>query len=177
MQKPKGTYDVLPKDSKKWQYLEDVFRSICAYYNYKEIRTPLFERTEVFHRSSGEESDIVKKETYTFNDRGNRSMTLRPEGTAAVVRAFDENNLYADVIHQVKVYYMAQMVRYERPKAGRLREFYQLSVELFGCDKPEADSEVINLAINCLTDLGLTKDDFFVKINKRNILKNLLLKI
>ncbi|XMB87252.1 histidine--tRNA ligase [Mycoplasmatota bacterium WC44] len=163
MQKPKGTYDVLPNDVKKWQRLEDTLRSVCLYYNYKEIRTPMFERTEVFHRSSGEESDIVKKETYTFNDRGNRSMTLRPEGTAAVVRAFVENKLYAETIQPVKVYYMAPMFRYERPQAGRYRQHRQFGVEVFGVGTPSVDAEVISMSYHIYDLLGI--DKLVVKIN------------
>ncbi|QVK20313.1 histidine--tRNA ligase [Mycoplasmatota bacterium] len=162
MQKPKGTYDVLPRESKKWQYLEDVFRSVCSYYNFKEIRTPIFERTEIFHRSSGEESDIVKKETYTFTDRGKRSMTLRPEGTASTVRAFVENKLYVDSLPQ-KVYYYGPMFRYERPQAGRYRQFTQFGVEAFGAESPLLDAEVISMAYHIYSILGF--DQLVVKVN------------
>lgn len=162
MQKPKGTYDVLPKDIKKWQYLESVFKSVCTYYNVKEIRTPIFERSEVFHRGVGETTDIVKKETYTFNDRGNRSMTLRPEGTAATVRAFVENKLYAENLPQ-KVYYYGPMFRYERPQAGRYRQFTQFGVEAFGAESPVLDAEIISMAFHIYSLLGL--QDLVVKVN------------
>lgn len=162
MQKPKGTYDVLPKDIKKWQYLESVFKSVCTYYNVKEIRTPIFERSEVFHRGVGETTDIVKKETYTFNDRGNRSMTLRPEGTAATVRAFVENKLYAEQLPQ-KVYYYGPMFRYERPQAGRYRQFTQFGVEAFGAESPLLDAEIISMAFHIYSILGL--EDLVVKVN------------
>lgn len=162
MQKPKGTYDILPTDIKKWQYLESVFRSVCSYYNVKEIRTPMFERSEVFHRGVGETTDIVKKETYTFTDRGNRSMTLRPEGTASIVRAFVENKLYAGALPQ-KVFYYGPMFRYERPQAGRYRQFTQFGVEAFGADSPLLDAEVISMAYNIYSILGL--EQLVVKIN------------
>jgi len=162
MQKPKGTYDILPKDIKKWQYLESVFKSVCTYYNVKEIRTPIFERSEVFHRGVGETTDIVKKETYTFNDRGNRSMTLRPEGTASTVRAFVENKLYADNLPQ-KVYYYGPMFRYERPQAGRYRQFTQFGVEAFGAESPLLDAEIISMAFHIYSILGL--QDLVVKVN------------
>lgn len=163
MQKPKGTYDVLPSESSKWQDLENIIRSICSYYNYKEIRTPLFERSEVFHRTSGEGSDIVRKETYDFKDRGNRSMTLRPEGTAGVVRAFVENKLYANVIQPTKVFYMAPMFRYEQPQSGRFRQHTQFGVEVFGADSPIIDAEVISIACRLFELIGI--DDLVVKIN------------
>jgi histidyl-tRNA synthetase len=162
MQKPKGTYDILPKDIKKWQYVESVFRSVCNYYNVKEVRTPIFERSEVFHRGVGESTDIVKKETYTFDDRGGRSMTLRPEGTAATVRAFVENKLYADALPQ-KVFYYGPMFRYERPQAGRYRQFTQFGVEAFGAESPLLDAEIISMAFNIYSILGL--QDLVVKVN------------
>ncbi len=162
MQKPKGTYDVLPKDIKKWNYLENIVKSVCTYYNVKEIRTPIFEKSIVFHRSVGEASDIVKKETYTFNDRGNRSMTLRPEGTAGTVRAFVENKLYADGLPQ-KVFYYGPMFRYERPQKGRYRQFMQFGVEALGAESPAIDAEVISMAYHIYTMLGL--DDLVVKVN------------
>ncbi len=162
MQKPKGTYDILPKDIKKWQYVESVFRSVCNYYNVKEVRTPIFERSEVFHRGVGETTDIVKKETYTFDDRGGRSMTLRPEGTAATVRAFVENKLYAEALPQ-KVFYYGPMFRYERPQAGRYRQFTQFGVEAFGAESPLLDAEIISMAFNIYSILGL--QDLVVKVN------------
>lgn len=162
MQKPKGTYDVLPKDIKKWNYLENIVKSVCTYYNVKEIRTPIFERSDVFHRSVGESSDIVKKETYTFEDRGRRSMTLRPEGTAGTVRAFVENKMYAEGLPK-KVFYYGPMFRYERPQAGRYRQFVQFGVEALGAESPAIDSEIISMAYHIYDLLGL--EELVVKVN------------
>ncbi len=154
--KPKGTYDLLGKEAKKMQYINDVLTAICEKYNYEFIRTPVFESSEVFHRSVGNTSDIVTKETYDFKDRGDRDITLRPEGTAGVVRSYIENKLYGRDIQPVKLYYNEMMYRYERPQAGRLREFNQFGVEVLGCDDPFIDAEVISLAYNIFKLLGLT---------------------
>ena len=133
LQKPKGTQDILPKDSGKWQYVEEFARNTFKKYNYAEIRTPLFEHYEVISRSVGDTTDIVTKEMYDFYDKGDRHITLRPEGTAPVVRSYVENKLFEPEIQKpVKLYYMGSMFRYERPQAGRLREFHQIGVECFG---------------------------------------------
>src|SRR5690625_2040500 len=155
MKAPRGTTDILPKDAKKWQYVEDKIRKICDRYHYKEIRTPLFEHTEVFQRGVGDSTDIVQKEMYTFKDRGNRSLTLRPEGTAAVTRAFVQNKLYGDPNQPVKLYYFMQMFRYERPQQGRMRQLNQFGVEVLGSADPAIDAEVIDLAMTCYQELGL----------------------
>lgn len=152
---PRGTVDLLPEDTKKWQYVEKKLREISYAYNYDEIRTPLFEHTEVFNRSVGDTTDIVQKEMYTFNDRGGRSLTLRPEGTAGVVRAFVQNKMYGATIQPNKLYYFAQMFRYERPQQGRMRQLNQFGVEVLGSDDPSVDAEVIGLAMTAYKTLGL----------------------
>lgn len=155
-QKPKGTQDILPGQSEKWQYIEQVARETFAQYNYAEIRTPLFEHYEVFARSVGDTSDIVTKEMYDFYDKGDRHITLRPEGTAGVVRAYVENKLFAPEVQKpVKAYYMGSMFRYERPQAGRLREFHQLGVEAFGSDNPATDVETMAMAHQLFQTLGI----------------------
>lgn len=159
----KGTYDLLPTDTRKWQALEKVIRNVSKIYNYEEIRTPIFEHTDLFHRSVGEETDIVSKETYDFIDRGKRSNTLRPEGTAGVVRSYIENKLYADKIPVQKLYYMGPMFRYERPQKGRYRQFAQFGVEAFGSNSPMLDAEVISYAVSILK--GLKIKDVTVHIN------------
>ena len=152
--KPKGTYDVLPKESARWQNIESLIREICSIFNYKEIRTPMFESTGLYHRSAGETSDVVSKETYDFKDRGDRSMTLRPEGTAGVVRSYIENKLYADQMVQ-KLFYIAPMFRYERQQKGRYRQHVQFGTEVFGSADPALDAEVISLAVTLYKVLGL----------------------
>ena len=152
---PRGTKDILPSNSENWQQLEGLLRDVCAKYNYKEIRTPIFEHTELFLRGIGNTTDIVSKEMYTFEDRGGRSITLRPENTASVVRAYLENKLYADN-YLNKLYYIGPMFRYDRPQAGRFRQFHQFGIEAIGSDNPLIDAEVITLAINLLKKLGLT---------------------
>ena len=152
--RPRGTNDFLPKDTAKWHYLESVLREICQEFGYGEIRTPLFEDTNLFQRGVGDTTDIVQKEMYTFTDQGDRSLTLRPEGTASVVRAYVEDKLYGDV-QPVKVYYMGPMFRYERPQAGRYRQFHQFGIECFGSNHPAADGEVIALAWEFYRRLGL----------------------
>ncbi|WP_156291162.1 histidine--tRNA ligase [Oceanobacillus salinisoli] len=155
MKAPRGTVDILPKDAKKWQFVESQIKNICNRYNYEEIRTPLFEHTEVFSRGVGDTTDIVQKEMYTFEDRGGRSLTLRPEGTASVSRAFVENKLYGEANQPVKLYYFAQMFRYERPQKGRMRQLNQFGVEVLGSDDPAVDAEVIDLAMTVYKELGL----------------------
>ena len=156
-QKPKGTADILPPFSKEWQFVEQNARETFALYNYEEIRTPIFEKFEVFSRSAGDTSDIVTKEMYDFDDKGGRHIALRPEGTAGVVRAFVENKLYGPE-HQkpAKVYYMGPMFRYERPQSGRLREFHQIGVEAFGSDSPKIDVETIMMGMDFLKKLKVS---------------------
>ncbi|WEA57204.1 histidine--tRNA ligase [Pediococcus pentosaceus] len=156
-QKPKGTADILPPFSKEWQFVEQNARETFALYNYEEIRTPIFEKFEVFSRSAGDTSDIVTKEMYDFDDKGGRHIALRPEGTAGVVRAFVENKLYGPE-HQkpVKIYYMGPMFRYERPQSGRLREFHQIGVEAFGSDSPKIDVETIMMGMDFLKKLKVS---------------------
>ena len=151
---PKGTKDVLPADSYKWQYVEGVARETARLFNLKEIRTPVFEHTEVFLRGVGDTTDIVTKEMYTFRDKGDRSITLKPEGTAGVARSFIENGLAGGVL-PAKMYYIIPAFRYERPQAGRLREFHQFGVDVFGAKGADTDAEVIALADSLLKNLGL----------------------
>ena len=156
LQKPKGTQDILPADSAKWQYVENVARETFKKYNYGEIRTPMFEHYEVISRSVGDTPDIVTKEMYDFHDKGDRHITLRPEGTAPVVRSYVENKLFAPEVQKpVKVYYIGSMFRYERPQAGRLREFHQLGVECFGSKNPATDVETIAMAYQLFNTLGI----------------------
>ena len=152
--KPKGTIDITGNDSILWEYVNNVVSNMMNNYNYEYIRTPIFEASELFHRSVGESSDIVRKETYDFKDKGDRSITLRPEGTAGVVRSYIENKCYAlpDV---KKYYYNGTMYRYERPQKGRLREFTQFGVEVLGSNEPIIDAEVISLQYNILNALGI----------------------
>lgn len=151
---PRGTSDILPANSRNWQYLEQEIRDICHRFNYKEIRTPIFEHTELFLRGIGNTTDIVSKEMYTFEDRGGRSLTLRPENTAAVVRSYLENKLYADN-YLNKLFYIGPMFRYDRPQAGRYRQFHQFGVEAIGTANPLVDAEIIMLAVQFLSSLGL----------------------
>ena len=156
LQKPKGTQDILPKDSGKWQYVEEFARNTFKKYNYAEIRTPLFEHYEVISRSVGDTTDIVTKEMYDFYDKGDRHITLRPEGTAPVVRSYVENKLFAPEVQKpVKLYYMGSMFRYERPQAGRLREFHQIGVECFGSNNPATDVETIAMAAQFFNEIGI----------------------
>lgn len=151
---PKGTKDVLPEQSYQWQYLEALIRDIVKKYGFLEARTPVIEHTELFLRGVGETTDIVQKEMYTFQDKGERSITLKPEGTAGVVRMFVENNLFAET-QPTKMYYLYNPVfRYERPQAGRLREHHQFGVEFFGASRPTADAECISVATELLSKLG-----------------------
>lgn len=159
---PRGTKDIMPEDVKSWRYLEETMRKICAQYGYKEIRTPVFEHTELFLRGIGETTDVVEKEMYTFNDRGNRSITLRPENTASAVRAYIEHKLYAEPA-PTKLFYIGPMFRYDRPQAGRYRQFHQFGVEALGIQGPNIDAEIILLAVQILQSLGLK--DLKLKIN------------
>lgn len=152
--RPKGTKDVLKDEVYKWRYVEKVFADVCKNFGYEEIRTPVFEHTELFKRGVGEATDVVQKEMYTFEDKGNRSITLKPEGTAPVVRAFIENKLYADA-QPTKLFYNTPCFRYERPQAGRLRGFHQFGIEAFGTDKPSIDAEVISVVSVFFNRLGL----------------------
>lgn len=151
----KGTKDVLPQDAYKIQYIEATARETAADFGYKEIRTPVFEHTELFQRGVGDTTDVVQKEMYTFDDKGGRSITLRPEGTAGAARAFLENGLCNEALPQ-KVYYLVSCYRYEKPQAGRLREFHQFGVECFGTQSPLADAELIALASAVFDRLGVT---------------------
>ena len=153
---PKGTKDILPDQVHKWHYVEGQFRDICRRYGFKEIRTPVFEHTELFTRGIGDTTDVVQKEMYTFNDHGNRSITLKPEGTSPAVRAFIEHKLYAEV-QPSKYYYITPCFRYEKPQSGRLRQFHQFGIEVFGTPNMMADAEVISLAYDFLTRLGITE--------------------
>ena len=151
---PKGTKDVLPSEAYKWHFVENTARRIAALYNLHEIRTPVFEHTELFLRGVGDTTDIVNKEMYTFLDKGERSITLKPEGTAGVVRSFIENGMAGGVL-PAKMYYITPVFRYERPQAGRLREHHQFGVEIFGGKGPETDAEVILLARDYIAALGV----------------------
>lgn len=151
---PKGTKDILPENIYKWQYVENLIREICKNYNFYEMRTPVFEHTELFERGVGNTSDVVQKEMYTFLDKGNRSITLRPEITASTARAFLENNLYAGVL-PAKLYYMGSCYRYEKPQSGRLREFHQFGVECFGTKEASIDAEIISLAKTVMDSLNI----------------------
>ena len=151
---PKGTKDVLPSDAYKWQYVEGVARETAKLFHLKEIRTPTFEHTELFQRGVGDTTDIVTKEMYTFRDKGDRSITLKPEGTAGAVRSFIENGM-ANGVLPAKMYYITPAFRYERPQAGRLREFHQFGVELFGAKGAQTDAEAIVMADTLLKKLGL----------------------
>ncbi|MDR1521498.1 MAG: histidine--tRNA ligase [Streptococcaceae bacterium] len=156
IQRPKGTSDLLPEKLEKWHFLEKKAREVFEKYQFFEIRTPLFEYYEVFARTVGDSSDILSKEMYDFYDKGNRHIALRPEGTASIVRAFVENKLFAPEHKKpYKVYYIGPMFRYERPQAGRLRQFHQLGVEAFASDNPAADVETIAMLIDFLKSLGL----------------------
>ena len=159
---PRGTKDLLPLESYKWQYVEKEFNNVCAQFNYKETRVPTFEHTELFERGVGDTTDVVEKQMYTFLDKGNRSITLRPEGTASVVRSFLQNSLYAEAM-PAKMYYNIPCFRYEKSQKGRLREFHQFGVEVFGAEAPTIDAEVISLALTFLDRVGLK--DLTVHIN------------
>lgn len=161
--KQKGTYDIYGDLAKKRAYINDVLAALCEKYNYGYIETPVFEASELYHRGVGDATDMVQKETYDFVDRGERNITLRPEGTAGVVRWFIENKLYGNMSDPVKVYYNMKMYRYERPQSGRNREFTQWGFECFGSDDVLADAEAISLAYNAYRLLGL--DNITIKLN------------
>ena len=151
---PRGTADVLPQDSSKWQYIEGVLKGVCERFGYQETRTPTFEHTELFQRGVGDSTDVVDKEMYTMEDKGGRSITLRPEGTAGVVRSFIQNGVLAGTL-PVRAYYILSCFRYEKPQAGRLREFHQLGIELFGAGSADGDAEVIRIASQALREIGI----------------------
>lgn len=155
VQIPRGTQDILPGQAKIWQWLEEKMREITNKYHFVEIRTPIFEHTEIFARGVGDTTDIVQKEMYSFQDRNGRDLTLRPEGTAAVVRSFVENKMYGDPNQPVKLFYIGPMFRYERPQSGRYRQFVQFGVEALGSQDPAIDAEVISLAMNIYKEAGL----------------------
>lgn len=152
---PRGTVDILPDKTIKWQMLEQLIRTICANYNVKEIRTPIFEHTELFNRAVGDTTDVVSKEMYTFNDKKGRSITLRPEGTAGVARAYVENKMFSSPDKITKLYYIGPMFRYERPQNGRQRQFHQFGVEMIGYESPYLDVECMTMAVTLVEALGL----------------------
>lgn len=160
---PRGTQDLLPGQIEKWQYVENTVRELCSKFQYKEIRTPMFESTELFVRGVGETTDVVSKEMYTFDDKKGRSLTLRPEGTAPVVRSYIENKMFGNVTQPVKLFYLAQIFRYERPQAGRYRQHHQFGVEALGSADPAIDAEVIGLAYGFYQKVGLT--NLQIKLN------------
>ena len=161
---PKGTKDVIPSESYKWHFVEDKVRQVAKEFCIQEIRTPVFEHTELFLRGVGDTTDIVNKEMYTFNDKGGRSITLKPEGTAGVARAFIENGL-GENPQPTKMYYITPVFRYERPQAGRLREHHQFGVEIYGSAAPQADAEVILIARAMLNKAGIKDDMLSLNIN------------
>lgn len=161
IQKQKGCNDIYGREAKVWKYVDGVIDALMEKYNYNFIRTPIFEATELFHRGVGETTDIVTKESYDFIDKGGRNITLRPEGTAGVVRSFIENKMYGDPNQPIKVYYNGTMYRYERPQSGRDRELTQFGMEVLGSDDPMADAEVISLAVGIYKMLGLKE----IKVN------------
>ena len=160
--RPKGTNDFLPPTTAGWQYVENILREMAAVYGYREIRTPIFEATELFQRGVGETTDIVTKEMYTFSDKGGRSITLRPEGTASTARAFIEHKLHGGTL-PLKLFYMGPMFRYERPQKGRFRQFHQFGIEVFGSKEASVDGEIIAFAMDFYRRLGLT--DLKVRLN------------
>lgn len=159
--KPKGCHDIYGMEAKKWQYVNNVIDALMEKYNYDYIRTPIFESSDLFHRGIGETSDVVSKETYDFTDRGDRKVTLRPEGTAGVVRSYIENKMYGEATRPLKFYYNGTMYRYERPQSGRDREFTQFGLEVLGSDDPLVDAEVISIPVNLFRLLGLKE----IKVN------------
>ncbi|NEU31567.1 histidine--tRNA ligase [bacterium LRH843] len=156
IQIPRGTQDILPGEVEIWQYIEDKAKDVCRRYNYHEIRTPIFEHTDLFLRGVGDTTDIVQKEMYTFEDRGSRSLTLRPEGTAAVVRSYVEKKMFGQAAQPLKLFYIGPMFRYERPQSGRMRQFVQFGVEALGSADPAIDAEVLALVMSMYAELGLT---------------------
>ena len=159
---PKGTKDIMPDQVYKWHYIEKKWKDVCQRYGFKEIRTPIFEHTELFQRGIGDTTDVVQKEMYTFNDHGGRSITLKPEGTSPAVRAFIEHKLYAEV-QPIKLFYDIPCFRYEKPQSGRLRQFHQFGVETFGTPNMVADAEIIAIGYDFLTSMGVS--DLTLEIN------------
>ena len=159
---PRGTRDLLPEESKRWHFVENRFKELCDIYGFSEIRTPIFEETDLFIRSMGEETDVVKKEMYIFKDQAGREQALRPEGTAGVVRAFIEHSIHNES-QPVKLYYYGPMFRYDRPQAGRQRQFYQMGIEIFGTKDPAVDVEVIKFSQDFFQGLGFS--DLQLQIN------------
>lgn len=153
-QAPKGTQDILPRDSRKWQYVEELLMEVAKLFGFLELRTPTFEHTELFSRGVGASTDVVQKEMYTFTDKGNRSVTLRPEGTAGMARAAIQNGLFNAAL-PLKVSYLINCFRYEKPQAGRLREFHQFGAEVYGSDSPACDAEVIAMVSEMFDTLGI----------------------
>lgn len=152
---PRGTQDILPQDSAKWRYIENRLHTLMELYNYKEIRTPIFESTELFARGVGDSTDVVQKEMYTFKDKGDRSLTLRPEGTAAVVRSYIEHKMQGEPNQPIKLYYNGPMFRYERKQKGRYRQFNQFGVEAIGAENPSIDAEILAMVIYIYESFGL----------------------
>ncbi|HHC5312794.1 TPA: histidine--tRNA ligase [Staphylococcus aureus] len=152
---PRGTQDILPEDSKKWRYIENQLDELMTFYNYKEIRTPIFESTDLFARGVGDSTDVVQKEMYTFKDKGDRSITLRPEGTAAVVRSYIEHKMQGNPNQPIKLYYNGPMFRYERKQKGRYRQFNQFGVEAIGAENPSVDAEVLAMVMHIYQSFGL----------------------
>ncbi|EJE17410.1 histidine--tRNA ligase [Staphylococcus epidermidis] len=152
---PRGTQDILPQDSAKWRYIENRLHTLMELYNYKEIRTPIFESTELFARGVGDSTDVVQKEMYTFKDKGDRSLTLRPEGTAAVVRSYIEHKMQGDPNQPIKLYYNGPMFRYERKQKGRYRQFNQFGVEAIGAENPSIDAEILAMVMHIYEYFGL----------------------
>jgi histidyl-tRNA synthetase len=179
LQSIRGTKDILPDSIHFWQFIFDKFKGISNQFNYKEIRTPIFEKTEVFHRSIGEATDIVNKEMYTFLDRGGESITLRPEATASLVRAVIQNSLLHES-NLLRLWYFGPFFRYERPQKGRLRQFHQYGAELIGSPFPEADAEIIFLAIALIKSIGISKYKLLINSlgneNSRQIYRKELIK-
>ncbi len=161
--KQKGCHDIYGIEAKKWKYVNSIIDSLCEKYNYQYIRTPIFESSELFHRGMGETTDVVTKETYDFKDRGERNITLRPEGTAGIIRSYIEHKMYGNMPQPVKLYYIGTMYRYERPQSGRDRELTQFGVEAIGSNDPMLDAEVISIPVNLFKLLGLK--EIKVKIN------------
>ena len=152
---PRGTEDILPQDSAKWRYIENRLHTLMELYNYKEIRTPIFESTELFARGVGDSTDVVQKEMYTFKDKGGRSLTLRPEGTAAVVRSYIEHKMQGEPNQPIKLYYNGPMFRYERKQKGRYRQFNQFGVEAIGAENPSIDAEILAMVMHIYESFGL----------------------
>ena len=165
IQRQKGCNDITGRNAKVWKYVESVIDALMEKYNYNYIRTPIIEATELFHRGIGDTTDIVTKESYDFQDKGGRNITLRPEGTAGVVRSYIENKMYGDPNQPVKVYYNGTMYRYERPQSGRDRELTQFGMEILGSDDPLCDAEIISAAVNLYKMLGLKE----IKVNLNSL--------